>query len=317
MKLKDIYELAISLGIRHDPRGDEMQRILEQERDVYEGLKESEKEYYDMAALTNPYSDTRILQGNGDETVGAVMTGIDIETPEILLADRLRAKGQPIDALIAHHPEGIAQAALHQVMAVQADMLALAGVPISVAEGIMETRITEVHRSLMPINHQRAVDAARLLGLPFLCVHSPADNMAGHHLNSLLAGNACRTVQDVLELLFDVPEYRLARRMKAGPQLIVGEKKRRPGKIFVKMTGGTGGSEKSYEQLAAAGVGTVIAMHMTDKHRQAAQDNHINVIIAGHMASDSLGMNLFLDELEIRGVVILSCAGLLRIKRCK
>ncbi|MGI6436168.1 MAG: NGG1p interacting factor NIF3 [Syntrophomonadaceae bacterium] len=315
MKLKDIYELAISLGKRHDPRGDEIGAVLKREQEAYEGLKDSDKEPYDVAALTNPYSDTRILQGSGDETVKVVMTGIDIETPEILLADRLKSKGQPIDALIAHHPEGIAQAALHQVMAVQADMLAQAGVPISIAEGIMETRIAEVHRTLMPVNHQRAVDAARLLGLPFMCVHSPADNLANHYLNNLLAGNACRTVQDVLESLLSIPEYHLARQLKAGPQLIVGDKKRRAGQIFVKMTGGTGGSEKSYEQLAAAGVGTVIAMHMTDKHRRAAKDNHINVIIAGHMASDSLGMNLFLDELEKEGIAILPCAGLLRVKR--
>lgn len=315
MKLRDIYELAVSLGKQHDPRGDEIGAVLKREQEAYEGLKESDKESYDLAALTNPYSDTRILQGSGDETVEAVMTGIDIETPEILLADQLKSRGKPIDALIAHHPEGIAQAALHQVMAVQADMLAQAGVPISIAEGIMEARIAEVHRNLMPVNHQRAVDAARLLGLPFMCVHSPADNLANHYLNNLLANNACRTVQDVLELLFSIPEYHLARQLKAGPQLVVGDKKRRAGQIFVKMTGGTGGSEKSYEKLAAAGVGTVIAMHMTDKHRQAAQDHHINVIIAGHMASDSLGMNLFLDELEKKGIAILPCAGLLRVQR--
>ena len=51
--------------------------------------------------------------------------------------------------------------------------------------------------------------------------------------------------------------------------------------VFIKMTG-TGGSEKSYEKLAQAGIGTVICMHS----RQASpggQDNHINVIISGHM----------------------------------
>jgi len=39
------------------------------------------------------------------------------------------------------------------------------------------------------------------------------------------------------------------------------------------------------------------------------------VVIAGHMASDSLGLNLFLDELEQRGVEIVPCSGLLRISR--
>jgi len=35
------------------------------------------------------------------------------------------------------------------------------------------------------------------------------------------------------------------------------------------------------------------------------------------MSSDSLGMNLFLDELEKRGIEIVPCSGLIRISRIK
>lgn len=315
MKLREIYELAVKLGKKFDPRGDGVNTLLDREAKAYHALKSDEQQYYDTETMFNPYSDSRILHGTGDEDVKLVMTGIDIETPEILLANQLKSNGRPIDVVIAHHPEGIAQAALHQVMNVQADMLAHAGVPINVAEGIMESRIAEVHRALMPTNHQRAVDAARLLGIPFMCVHSPADNLVNHHLNQLFAENPYQYLEDVLELLLTIPEYQLARGLKAGPRILVGDKKRRAGQVFVKMTGGTGGSEKAYEKMAQAGVGTVIAMHMTDKHRQAAKENHINVIISGHMASDSLGMNLFLDELTKQGLEILPCAGLLRVQR--
>jgi hypothetical protein len=33
------------------------------------------------------------------------------------------------------------------------------------------------------------------------------------------------------------------------------------------------------------------------------------------MASDSLGMNLFLDELERQGIEIVPCGGLIRVSR--
>ena len=69
--------------------------------------------------------------------------------------------------------------------------------------------------------------------------------------------------------------------------------------------------------MAAAGVGTIIGMHMQEKHREAARENNINVIIAGHMASDSLGMNLFLDQLEKENIIIIPCSGLLRVSRGK
>lgn len=307
--------MAVSLGKEHDVRGEELDRLMDIWADESGKCQRSDEDVYDTEACHNPYSDTRILYGRGDIEVQSILCGIDIETPEILLVDRLREKGRRIDMVLAHHPEGVAQAGLHGVMAVQADMLEQVGVPINIGEGIMTERIAEVRRGLMPLNHQRAVDAARLLDIPFMCVHSPADNMVNYFLQKLFKENPYRTLQDVLDLLLDIPEYQKARELKAGPHLLVGDRKKRAGKIFIKMTGGTGGSEKAYQKMAAAGVGTIIGMHMHDKHRKAAKEHNINVVIAGHMASDSLGMNLFLDRLEKQGVEIMPCSGLIRVSR--
>ena len=56
-------------------------------------------------------------------------------------------------------------------------------------------------------------------------------------------------------------------------------------------------------------------MHMGEDHRKEAEKHHLNVIIAGHMASDSLGMNLLLDEIARQGVKILSFSGFHRVER--
>ncbi len=317
MKLRQVYELAVEMGKRNDMRGDYLLKLLEEKQKEFEKLSDEEKLLFDQETLHNPYSDTRILVGTGIEEIKTIMCGIDIETPEILLADRLNQKGQKIDAVLAHHPEGIAYAALYDVMQVQADMMEEAGVPINIGEALMAERIAEVRRTIMPMNHQRAVDAARLLDIPFMCVHSPADNLVDQFLRREFEEAEDLTLGDILEILNDIPEYRKAQELKAGPRIIIGDKQKRAGKIFIKMTGGTSGSEKAYEKMAAAGVGTIIGMHMQEKHREAAQANHINVIIAGHMASDSLGMNLFLDQLENENITIIPCAGLLRVARGK
>lgn len=68
----------------------------------------------------------------------------------------------------------------------QADILNKFGVPINVAEDILSDRIKEVQRRVMPINHTRAVDAARLLNIPFMCVHTPADNAVTTYLQQLI-----------------------------------------------------------------------------------------------------------------------------------
>ncbi len=317
MKLRQIYELAVEIGKRNDIRGDYLLKILEEKQRQFEKLLDEEKLLFDQETLHNPYSDTRILVGTGEEEIKTIMCGIDIETPEILLADRLNQKGQKIDAVLSHHPEGIAYAALYDVMHVQADMMEEAGVPINIGEALMAERISEVRRTTMPQNHQRAVDAARLLDMPFMCVHSPADNLVDQFLRRQFKEEEQLTLEDVLEILNEIPEYKKARELKAGPRIILGDKKRRAGKIFIKMTGGTSGSEKAYEKMAAAGVGTIIGMHMQEKHREAARENNINVIISGHMASDSLGMNLFLDQLEKEDIIIIPCSGLLRVSRGK
>jgi len=101
-----------------------------------------------------------------------------------------------------------------------------------------------------------------------------------------------------------------------GPQLFSGKKESRVGKIAVtEITGGTEGAHDIYEKMAIAGVGTIISMHQSEKHREFAEKAHINVVIAGHMSSDSLGMNLFLDELAKLGVSVVPCGGLIRASR--
>lgn len=317
MRLRDIYELAVEMGKAKDVRGQAgIERVLSQSMKEKDKLEEKEREFFDEERTFNPFSDTRILFGTGEEEITRAMCGIDMETPEILLADRLREKGERIDLVIAHHPEGIAQAALHEVMELQSDLLFRAGIPINVAESLLASRISEVERGMMPLNHQRAVDAARLLGIPFMCVHTAADNLVNDYLQNLMEERSPYNLQEVIDLLLEIPEYRIAQTFKAGPRIVVGDKKKRAGKILVDMTGGTSGSADIYEKMEACGVGTVVVMHMQEKHRENAKKHNINVVVAGHMASDSLGLNLFLDEIEKRGVEILPASGLIRVSRC-
>lgn len=316
MKLKEIYQLVIEFGKDNDPRSKrEISQVLARVREDYLSMKADEKSYFDQDRLDNPYSDTRILVGDPQTEVQTVLAGIDMEVSEILLADALRNRGEKIDLIISHHPEGRALAGLYQVMHMQEDMLAEMGVPINVAEGIMGSRINEVQRGLMPANHNRAVDAAKLLGFSFMCVHTPADNMVNTFLANLMKKKKPGTLADIINLLLEIPEYKHAAKMGTGPKIVVGKKQNRAGKIMVDMTGGTSGSKESYAKLAAAGVGTVIGMHIGEEHRKEAEKNHVNVIIAGHMSSDSLGMNLMLDQLELRGVIIKTCSGLYRVSR--
>lgn len=316
MKLKEIYEFAVQKGLEADPRSKtELEQSMAEVRRKYDELKKQEQEEFDPDRFWNPYDDTRILYGDPEAEINSILVGIDMEIGEVMLADRLSEKGIRIDAVIAHHPEGAALAKLYEVMHLQEDILTGLGVPVNIAEGIMAERIKEVERQLMPVNHNKAIDAARLLNIPMICVHTPADNCVARFLNDRFEQAAPRRVRQVVELLKGIPEYAQAVKSAAGPKVIVGALDRRAGKVFIDMTGGTSGSEAAYEKLAGAGVGTIVCMHMKEEHRKKAEKYHLNVVIAGHIASDSVGMNIILDEYEARGVQITACSGLIRHNR--
>lgn len=316
MRLREMYELAVQKGIDADPRGRAaVQRLLDKTRKKYEDLKGDEKDEFDVEQLTNPYTDSRISFGDDDVEVNRVLVGVDIDVSEILLAKELERQGTKIDLILSHHPAGKARVRFEDVMKVQADIMAQLGVPINVAEAILGERIKEVGRTLMPANHFRVVDAARLLNMPLMSIHTPADNNAHQLVQRHLDAKSPETLEDVVTALKEIPEYKQAAKLGIGPKILVGSKEARAGKIVVMMTGGTGGPKEDIEEMVKAGVGTIVEMHLSDEKKKEAEKHHLNVIIAGHMASDSVGMNAILDEFEKRGVEILPCSGIIRVSR--
>lgn len=319
MKTQEILKLAIDLGIKSDFRPkSQIGKNLKRLKEKFEKLSGEEKRFFDQERLTNPYADSRIHFDSGVKNIKRVMVGIDIDAGELMISRYLSNHSDPIDLVIAHHPIGKGLADLHDVMHLQADVLAQYGVPINVAESLLKIRIGEVSRGVNPANHYKTVDAARNLEMSLMNVHTPADNLVAKFVENKLKKDNPEYVGDILKSLLEIPEYAEAARRGFGPVLFTGSPDNRAGKIaLTEITGGTEGSAKIYEKMANAGVGTIIAMHQSEEHRKEAEKAHINVVIAGHISSDSIGMNLFLDELEKKGIEIVPCSGLIRVSRNK
>jgi hypothetical protein len=316
MKLGDIYDMAVRMGIEADPRDRvEIDRKLDQSKKSLDKLDDAEKPFFDRERLTNPFDDTRIMAGDREREVGELVAGIDMETQEVLLADRLNQQGRKIDLILTHHPEGPALAALHGVMSLQADVWAHQGVPVNVGDALISERASEVKRRMMPVNHMRAVDASELMGLAYMSCHTPADNLVNRFVATHLEAAEPRTLDEVVKALREIEEYRHAATQGCGPEIIAGSPDRRAGRISVDMTGGTEGPVEAFERLADAGVGTIVGMHFSEDIRKKADEKKMNLVVAGHIASDSIGMNHVLDEIESRGVKVTACSGLYRVKR--
>jgi hypothetical protein len=317
VKLSDIYDVCVRAGMKVDARGQaEIDRTLNMQRRAFDKLDEVDKEFFDAEKLVNPYADTRICAGDPDSEIRGLLVGIDMEVGEVLLADRLREKGEPIDLVFAHHPEGPGYANLHEVMYMQADLWAAQGVSIAAADALIAPRAEEIRRRISPVNHYRAIDAAKLLGLASLSCHTPADNSVNAFVQAFLDAEKPETLKATVKALRTIPEYADGARKGYGPTLISGSEDARPGRIVVDMTGGTEGPADALNRLSQAGVGTLVGMHYSEEHKKRAEELKLNLIIAGHISSDVLGMNIVLDQIEAAGDVAVYCAsGMVRVKR--
>jgi putative NIF3 family GTP cyclohydrolase 1 type 2 len=300
MKLERMYRKAVEIGIANDLRGkNEINKILKEEKDKFKKIEKEEAEYFDKERLSNPFSDTRILNGDLDTEVKKIIVGIDMQVGELLLTYLLnKDTDQKIDLVLSHHPEGLALAQLYEVMKLQADLLANYGITISVAEQLMGKRISEIERRLMPVNHSRTVDVARVLGIPMICIHTPADNCVTSYLKKTFDKENPFRLRNLLQILKNIPEYKKSAKLQVPPKIVNGTENSKCGKIYIDMTGGTEGSKEIFEKFANSGVSTIVCMHLSEEHLENAKKANLNVVIAGHIASDVLGLNLLFDELE-------------------
>lgn len=318
LNVKQVFDLATKIGVEADPRGENgVTRYLERVNKQYENLSQKEKEFFDVEKLTNPYPDGFVHVDDGVTEVKRVMAGIDINEGEILLASQLNERGKKIDLVIAHHPEGKGLSNLHEVMEMYTDVYPLYGVPVHIAERLTDERIREVGRGVHPINHFQTIDIAKHLGINFINTHTITDNLVDKFIKEHLEKNKPETVGEIVECLMELPEYQEARKNGFGPKIVAGAPNHRVGKMMIEMTGGTNPSAKVYQQFSQFGISTIVGMHMREDAVKNATEYQMNIVIAGHMSSDSLGMNLFLDELEKQGIEIVPCGGLIRVSRVK
>ena len=111
----------------------------------------------------------------------------------------------------------------------------------------MRERISEVARGVNSSNHNRTVDAARLMKVNLMNSHTPCDNLAAKFLKDLIEGKEVERVSDLISILKEIPEYKEAMKIGVGPKIFVGSADNRCGKIsMAEITGGTEGSPKLY-----------------------------------------------------------------------
>jgi hypothetical protein len=261
----------------------------------------------DLAQLREVPEDSGVhLQS---DSVRRLYATIDCDVGDLLLARELKC-----DAVLSHHPEG--EASLHgwKVMRRQIEQMVECGVPLARAEAAIQRRMRTVEMNSHARNYGRVPQAARLLMMPFLNVHLPCDIIARRLIAEKLAPfnrpDSRTTVADVIAALQEFPEQKHAATV---PEVRLGGPDRLAGQVAVAMAGYTNGGVEVLKAYFDAGIGTVLMMHFPEGDLKEAREQTLvgNLVVTGHMASDSIGVNVFLDELERLGLLVVRGGGII------
>lgn len=259
-----------------------------------------------MAGLEKEPYDTSIVVPGDD--IKKVIFGVDMETQELLLGKELG-----VDLVVSHHPKtGTSVTDFHKVMAIQIDKMVEFGVPINHAQKALKKKVDSVDLSYHVSNYDRVRSAATLLNMPYMNIHMPADLITERFVQSFLDERFIdcpkRTLGEICEALEEIREYREA---LVKPVIRVGSKDSYAGKIAVLMAGGTNGGVDVYKAYFESGVGTIVCMHVPEDVKNAVAEQNIgNIIVAGHMPSDSIGINWIIEGWEEAGIEVIKMSGI-------
>ncbi len=243
------------------------------------------------------------------DSVRRVYATIDCDVGDLLLAREVKC-----DAVLSHHPEGVASLHGWQVMRRQIEQMVECGVSLVRAEAALERRMGSVEVNSHTRNYGRVVQAARLLKMPFMNVHLPCDIIARRRIAERLAPfnrpDSRATVADVIAALQEFPEQSQA---ATEPKVRLGAADCLAGRVAVAMAGYTNGGVDVLKAYFDAGVGTVLMMHFPEADLKEAREQKLvgNLVVTGHMASDSIGVNVYLNELERHGLEVVRAGGII------
>jgi len=251
-----------------------------------------------------------IFESPDKKNIQKIALGIDVGTAELLYA-----KQQGCDLVIAHHPIGAPLLGLAEEVSFQTKNLGFYGVPEEAVFSKIETGAQKEKRRAAAYNIANEASLAKNLNLDVIVLHTPMDIIGIEIMRRALEKETCSTLADGLDILATLGEFSLAAEFGQKAFIANGDPNSKIGKIsFSEFLGGEEGSEEIFQPLKKAGIDTLLVPHFSEDFFLAAVSAGLQIIYCGHMASDSMGPNAFLNTLltEKSDLEILPLGGFLR-----
>jgi len=227
-----------------------------------------------------------------------VLLCIDADPAELMLAKNLGC-----DAVVAHHPIGKASLNFHLVFDRHVDYMLEHGVPKQVAkEAVQKLKERVALRSHTTI-YTQTVAAAEKLKMPLVNIHLPCDELMRRTILAQLKSSRIEKVSDIKPSVEHIPEFKNA---ATEVQVPYGDPSSKAGKYALVVAAGTNGGYPVAKAYFEHGISTVIYLHVNGEDLAKLKENKVkgNLVILGHLAGDSVGLNQLADALEREGVEV-------------
>lgn len=230
------------------------------------------------------------------KNIKKVLIAIDVGTAELMLARQLGC-----DAVIAHHPIGIAHVNFYKVFDRHVDFMVEHGVPRKIARQAVEKLKYRVATRNHTDIYSDAVGAAKALRMPLVNIHQPCDEYMRQVILQALTSGGTEYVSDIIKSIGMIPEFRhAATRVKVR----LGSEKSKAGRWALVVAAGTNGGYDIAKAYLQHGISTVIYLHVDYGELMKMREDRLdgNLVVMGHLAGDSIGLNGLADRLEGLGV---------------
>jgi putative NIF3 family GTP cyclohydrolase 1 type 2 len=241
-----------------------------------------------------PFDSAIHIKGNH---IRKVLFAVDVSTAELLLAKKIGC-----NAVVAHHPIGASFMEFHRVFDRHVQFMIQNGVPESAARKVVK----ELKRRIQIKSHaniyKQVIDAARILEMPLVNIHQPCDEFMRRVIFKKIRNcKKSHNVSYLLKLVNEIPEFKNA---ATRPFVTLGNTKNHVGQVALVVAAGTNGGYPIAKLYYEHNVSTVIYLHIDpgDAARLKADKVLGNLIILGHLAGDSIGLNALADKLEQNSV---------------
>jgi putative NIF3 family GTP cyclohydrolase 1 type 2 len=231
------------------------------------------------------------------ENIRKVLITVDVTTAELMLA-----KSIGCDAVIAHHPIGISSLNFHRVFDRHIDYMIENGIPKDVAKDVVKKLKDRVEVKSHSNIYNQVVAAAKALKMPLLNIHQPCDEyMRRVILKKIKSKKKSQNISDIIKSVREIPEFRNA---ATRPKARYGSLKNEVRRWALVLAAGTNGGSSIAKLYYQYGISTVIYLHIDYADLVKLKEEKIqgNLVVLGHLAGDSIGLNALGDALEANGI---------------